>query len=872
MRRMWAWMASLILVGVLAACGQPGALTLPDPEPPALAAAPMGSVEQVFPLEPIAFDPPGDMVNETPTAWFVEFASAPSVDGGRAATMANERAAFRRDAAAVGAAFEQRRDFQTLFNGISVNAGPADIAKIAQLPGVVAVWPVEKVAIPETQASLEPELYTALAMTGADVVQSELGFTGSGIKVAVMDTGIDYNHPDLGGGWGNRVADGWDFVGDAFTGENDPVPGPYPLDCHGHGTHVAGIIGANGVVTGVAPDVTFGAYRVFGCAGYTWADIMIEAMEMALADGMDVLNMSIGSAFQWPQYPTAVASDRLVKRGMVVVASIGNSGANGLYSAGAPGLGKDVIGVASFDNTDVYVPYFDVNDNEIGYITMSFSPPAPTSGTEEIVYVGQACNADLPLLADPAGKVALAVRGACAFSEKAVNAIAAGAVGVVIHNNAPGLFSGTLGAPLGNDIPVVGISMADGLFIRAQEEPVDMTWTDEMTSAPNPTGGLISSFSSYGLSPDLSLKPDIGAPGGSIYSTYPGGGYATLSGTSMSSPHVAGAVALLLEAMPRTRAEDVRGMLQNAAVPADWWGYPGIGYIDNVHRQGAGMLQIDDAILATTRIEPAKIALGESAGGPVRQRIKIDNLGSTAVSYELSFVNALSTGPNTSPPSFFLGNAFVTFSPAAVTVQAGASRNVTATISPATGPIGGIYGGYIVATPDDGGPEVRVPFAGYVGDYQAITALAPGLYGMPALGWTPDGVNFGFAGAGDVFTLEGYDLPYVLVHLAHHPQYMELNIIDAITGQPVHPVFHKFFEADYLPRNATTAGFFAFAWGGDRIHSQAARGRGAATPQAIPVPNGEYQIEIRLLKALGDKNDASHWETWTSPSFFIARP
>jgi minor extracellular serine protease Vpr len=869
MQRTWRWVAVVAAIGVLAACGQPGDFVLPEQEGTVQTA---GTVRQVFPLEPIVFDEPGEMVNETPTAWFIEFVSAPSVEGGRAATMANERAAFRRDAAAVGAAFEQRRDFQTLFNGISVNAKPSAIARIAQLPGVIAVWPVERVAIPETQPSVAPDLFTALAMTGADVVQSELGFTGVGIKVAVMDSGIDYNHPDLGGAWGNRVAYGWDFVGNDFNGSNEPVPGPDPDDCNGHGTHVAGIIGASGVVTGVAPGVTFGAYKVFGCTGSTWADIMIEAMEMALADGMDVLNMSIGSAFSWPQYPTAVAADRLVKRGMVVVASIGNSGASGLYSAGAPGLGKDVIGVASFDNTDVYVPYFEVGDSKIGYIPMTYSPPAPTSGTEEIVYIGQACNTD-PLLDDPAGKVALAVRGVCAFSEKALNAIDAGAVAVVIHNNVPGIVSGTLGAPLGNDIPVVGISLADGLFIRGQAAPTEMTWTDEMVLAFNPTGGLISSFSSYGLAADLALKPDIGAPGGSIYSTYPlkDGGYAVLSGTSMSSPHVAGAVALLLEAMPRTRAEDVRGILQNSAVPKPWSGNPGLGFLDNVHRQGAGMLQIDDAILATTRITPAKLELGESAARQAALNLKIDNLGDRTVTYTLSYVNALSTG-GVRAPGIFTSSAQVHFNRNTVTVRPGASANARVTIDPATGPAYGQYGGYIVATPDDGGPAVRVPYAGFVGDYQSIQVLTPSVFGFPVLGWTPDGENFGFAGEGDVFTLEGYDVPLVLVHLEHQSRYMEMNVIDATTGAYVHPVFHKAYTLDYLSRNSTATGFFALDWDGTRFHSQAAGGRGVATPKVIAMPDGEYMLEIRLLKALGDKNDASHWETWTSPMFVIDRP
>jgi len=210
------------------------------------------------------------------------------------------------------------------------------------------------------------EPLTALATTGADVAQNTLGLDGTGIKVAVMDTGVDFDNPDFGGSGTNggtafptaRVVAGWDFVGDAFNADSaspsyNPVAAPdaIPDDCGGHGTHVAGIIGANGVVKGVAPNVSIGAYRVFGCEGSTTADIMLAAMERAQADGMDVLNMSIGSTYQWPQYPTARAATRLVNKGMVVVASAGNSGQTGLYSTGAPIVGDKVIAVASFDNT-----------------------------------------------------------------------------------------------------------------------------------------------------------------------------------------------------------------------------------------------------------------------------------------------------------------------------------------------------------------------------------------------------------------------------------------------------------------------------------------------------------------------------------------
>src|SRR3989304_128836 len=138
-------------------------------------------------------------------------------------------------------------------------------------------------------------------------------------------------------------------------------------------------------------------------------------------------------------------------------------------------------------------------------------------------------------------------------------------------------------------IPVVMISQVDGnlLDTRLAGGPVDLTWTDQTVITPVATGNLISSFSSYGLSPDLALKPDIGAPGGNIWSTYPleQGGFANISGTSMSSPHVAGAVALLLQAWPNTPSQAVRGILMNSADPKPWWGTPGLGLLANVPRQ-----------------------------------------------------------------------------------------------------------------------------------------------------------------------------------------------------------------------------------------------------------------------------------------------
>lgn len=831
----------------------------------------------IDPLTPAPSAETGEMIDETPQLWFVELRSSPTADGTRLSTVKAEKASFRANAKKAGLVYTEKFAYDTLFNGFSISITPDQLGKLSRIAGVKNIYPVETIQMPVTEPG-SPELYTSLAMIGADLAQSELGYTGAGIKVAVMDTGIDVNHPAFGGNGvaelnssyfysSPRILYGYDFVGDAFNADDTspyynpvPTPDPIPDDCYGHGTHVAGIIGANDPTNGlkgVAPDVTFGAYRVFGCEGSTTGDIMIAAMEMALADGMQVLNMSIGSAFQWPQYPTAMAANRLVNKGMVVVASIGNSGANGLYAAGAPGLGEKVIGVASYDNTNVFLPYLTVNSQNIGYIPMTFSPDPPTSGTAEIVNVGLACGT---IAEDLTGKVALAARGTCSFGIKATNAIDAGADAVLISNNVAGVFSGTLGAPLTNPKPVVGISLADGNFIRAQTAPVMMTWTDQQASFPSPTGGLISSFSSYGLSPDLTLKPDIGAPGGNIYSTYPleKGGYTTMSGTSMSSPHVAGAVALLLQAKPKTSSQMVRTILQNSAEPKNWWGNPGLGYLDNVHRQGAGMVQIDKSILATTKITPSKISTGESQAGSFIQKLTIENSNIVqAVTYDLTYENALSTG-GVITPSFYGSDAEVTFNVPSVTVPAGGSASVTATIYPATGPTNGQYGGYIIFTPQGGGQEYRVPYAGFVGDYQGIQVLTSGPYGFPWLALLYGGSYYQLTDPSDwTFTMQGNDIPFFLVHFDHQAQVFRMDIYSA-NGKS----WKRAYNENYLPRNSTTTGFFAFPFDGTTF----------AGTKLYVVPDGEYYAVISVLKALGNPGNPADWETWTSPNFVIDRP
>jgi minor extracellular serine protease Vpr len=832
--------------------------------------------------------------NESSGLWFVELSSPPAIEGTAQADLDRDERSFHNAAVNAGLRYTPGRRFGKLWNGLTVRASSGDLLKMRGLPGVVGVYPVMQIKREqaEVRPGPAPDLITALKMTGADIAQSELGLSGWGVTVAVIDSGIDYDHPDLGGcfGPGCRVNKGFDLVGDAYNPDlaspvynPTPVPDPFPDDCNGHGTHVSGIIGANGAIKGVAPGVRFHAYRVFGCQGPTTEDILLAAMEMVLDDGADVLNMSVGSAALWPQSPTSRAASRLVRHGMVVVAAIGNDAALGLYAGGAPGVGKEVIGVASFDNTDANLVAFTVSpdDTKIGYTVSSGAPPPPETGTFPMARTGTATTLDDACAALPAdsltGKVALVRRGTCSFYTKAFNAQAAGAMGVVLYNNASGILTATVVGTPPITIPTVVITAEKGALIdgRLATGSVDVTWTSGVVSEPQPTGNLISSFSSFGLAPDLSFKPDIGAPGGAIRSTLPleQGGAGNISGTSMSSPHVAGAVALLLEARPQTKPDEVQKRLQNTARPHLWWGDPTLGLLDNVHRQGAGMLQIDDAILADAIVSPSSLALGEIESGSATRslRISLEGLNTSGrrnrpgnvaeqVTYTLGHEPALSTGPNTFTPSFLPSFATVQFSTPAVTLGGSHANSeiILATIAPPALPAK-LFGGYITLTPDDGGTVLRVPYAGYNGDYQEIPVLTPTQFGFPWLAKIV-GLNLVNQPAGASFTLLDNDVPFILLHLDHQPRRLRIEVFDITTGQSLGFADNEAF----LPRNAAATGFFAFLWDGTVIDTSAGGTR--------DVPDGAYHVEISVLKALGDPRNPTHTETWLSPPIVIARP
>ena len=182
----------------------------------------------------------GQMTHDVLGAWFVQLSGAPVADGGNASALTAKRQKFHADAKSAGVKYETRYEFQKLWNGVSIDIGVGQLEKVLGLPNVEGVYPVGIVSIPETTPASLPDLATAIKMTGADIAQSELGYTGDGVKVAVMDTGVDLDHADLGGDGtagaphaNSRVVAQHDFVGDAYNADPSstafsptPVPGP----------------------------------------------------------------------------------------------------------------------------------------------------------------------------------------------------------------------------------------------------------------------------------------------------------------------------------------------------------------------------------------------------------------------------------------------------------------------------------------------------------------------------------------------------------------------------------------------------------------------------------------------------------------------
>ncbi len=500
------------------------------------------------------------------------------------------------------------------------------------------------------------DLRNSVKFIGADFAHAK-NIRGQSVRVGIIDSGIDYTHAMFGGpgteeaykaidpkgpplGFPNdKIVGGIDLAGDDYRPGSlikefqVPKPDPNPIDLGGHGTHVAGTVAGRGdgvnTYDGVAPDALLYAIKVFGRGGTTDA-VVIAGLEYAAdpnndgdpGDILDVVNLSLGGYYGDPNALYAEAIRNVVNAGMVVVSSAGNEG-DYSYIVGSPSVTDEAFSVASsVDNTDHLWRFpmikFTTADNREIYFQAyegQFGKPIAEAGDVKgpLVYVGLAAeDFDDALKARLKGKVALIDRGAVSFVEKVARAAEAGAIGVVVADNVEGepfIMSGDEGVKF--DIPTVMVTLAVGKEIREAMEKGDVIieFNVEKKLEKPEIIDTISPFSSRGpRSFDGLVKPEIAAPGSAIISAWVGKGDkgAQMSGTSMASPHVAGAMALLKQAYPELSPIELKALAMGTAkVLSNADGvYP-------VSRQGAGRIQLDKALESEVLALPGAVSLGE---------------------------------------------------------------------------------------------------------------------------------------------------------------------------------------------------------------------------------------------------------------------
>lgn len=484
--------------------------------------------------------------------------------------------------------------------GLSVTTSYGNKAEIAQMPQVKQVYVAPMFKVPEDQVSLAPLTTNATSMIGSNVL-NESGYTGKGMRIAILDTGIYLNSPnfaalsadqlnnpltagEIAGVWSSLNASRGNAnaqtvyrntkVPFAFNYNDGNLDESHAGTGSDHGTHVAGIAAANKIetgtgsdVVGVAPEAQLLVMKVFGSSGAGW-DVVMAALEDCVYLDVDVANLSLGTTagFTDEDADMNTVLTNLENAGVQVVIASGNDTNNALQNlhgnnmskienpdiglTSAPGTYSVALSVASVDNDKSAMLYFTVNGRNIGYVDTgnpnSLIRLLNQSGADHAFVVIDGFGESAAEFAPAAGKIAVVARGGgVSFADKQQNAQTAGCTALIIYNNTAGTIN--MGINTGAEfIPCVSITNTDGAYLAGLGTG-PLTITTQAMDFQMPK--TVSDFSSWGSTPDLKLKPEIAGVGGNIYSTrdpsYVSSGYGYMSGTSMATPQIAGAVAVL---------------------------------------------------------------------------------------------------------------------------------------------------------------------------------------------------------------------------------------------------------------------------------------------------------------------------------------
>ncbi|KAJ7085847.1 subtilisin-like protease [Mycena crocata] len=871
----------------------------------ALAVAPIPTAQQAK-----------DAAIYVPNAFIIELSETTNVSE-RSILSTHEKVYGVMRASAIAFHVDQEYNTPEILIGAAVRlSSSSDVAKLSRIPGVEAIRPIVKVPAPEQvlfvilTSVMDPKAagvdsYSTHVMTGVDKVHAQGNF-GNGIKIGIIDTGTDYNHPLLGGGIGPgyKVIGGYDFVGDHYNGDNSPSPDHDPLDeCNGHGTHVAGIIGASPDndlgISGVASDASLASYRIFGCTGFTSDDIIVAALILGYNQKMDILTLSLGGASGWTESTASVVASRIAAQGRVVTLAAGNNGQQGAWYTSSPGGAIGAISVASVDN--IVTPVQNATVQGVDHEPIPYFMALPLNVTDAMPIYATSTNfsrsddacSPLPDSTPDLSPYAVVVhRGTCAFTVKLANIAAKGGKVMVIYNSDTGAFSSiSVGG-----YKAVLIGAEDGKFLVEQF----VNGTDITISFPqqggafqilNPSGGLVSAFSTIGPTFDMHLNPTLAAPGGNILSTLPLklGGFALESGTSMSTPFVAGAAALILQSLgakPSVGAAVIHKLQSTAANVAS--SHTDGAPLHTVAQQGAGLIQVDRAINMKTIVSPTEIAMNDTSHFKPNHTISITNTGPRTVTYQIRHVpagtvNTLAPG---SPfvahvPTLVPGAALVAFSASSVTVHPGHTVRVTAVFTPPTSALNislPLYSGFIHVVSST--ETLQITYLGVAASLReaAILDSTDQFFGVPL----PAFINaHGRPQYGPTnYTFGNQDFPFLLLRLAFGTAKLRVDLVkDDIQFTPSlkRGAFAPWWtqsmafgkvktigpigELDYQPRNIDDpfSGYYSLLILGDFANG-------------TRIDDGQYRVLLRALKVGGNAGAEEDYESWLGPQFGVVTP
>jgi len=707
-----------------------------------------------------------------------------------------------------GEKLEVRYQFTYLTNSFSMKTEFKNLEKIAYIPGVKSVF-VMPVYNPCNTST--PNTAASGGMTGVHTVWEELGYTGTGMKIAIIDTGLDLDHPSFAadpalGETSMTAADIEAVLEDlnayavrksitaadlyrsakvpyAFNYVDASLRADHAMDGQGdHGTHVAGIAAANATagtsVVGMAPDAQIIVMKVFGANGGAYADDIVAALEDAMTLGCDVVNASLGSpnGFASSETELDLIYQRLASQDIIATFSAGNEGTSSYgnmwgtdlnrtqnpdnATVGSPATWANTLAIASAENCEIHTPYFALSDGTKVHFAGTYQwALGETIGMnaiigEELEYVmidGLGAFEDYWDEEENSlveGKVAVVSRGTLGFGEKIYNAELAGAVAcVVVNNNDEIIYDFYMNVEVtdaeGNtflpSIPACMIIQEDGEKMAAAETK---TMTVSAETAPRVVeGGQMSTFSSWGVSPDLQLVPDITGIGGNVYSTVDGGNYGVMSGTSMSAPQMAGISALVMQHLytiyPNVPDGTIRDLAEAILMST---AEPIIGSESGVEasprQQGAGLVNAYAATTATTYLTVGggrpKAELGDNANGVYKFTFEIHNIGDEDKTYTLDASLLTEDYAYAGNDLFFMYGmdmaleGSVTFDKDTVTVPAGGRANVAVTIALSDNdkylfdvvwPNGGYVEGFVYLFNEEGAAELSLPYLGFYGDW-----------------------------------------------------------------------------------------------------------------------------------------------------------